>query len=232
MVSTTHFDSLRIGAGKPVGDQTQRGAATTGVYVTALTPDANSTTALATGQTVSGANMTLTAGTGITTTTIDGTTHYVLDVPRNVSLTGQDATTSAVAFTVTGRDKYKVPMTETLTGPAATGTVTTSKAFAYISAIAAAGNTVSGVAAGTSSTLGLDYRADAFGDVIINVNNVLITSSAGFTAADTTTATASTGDVRGTYAMQTAPDGSVRVVIWHALLDVSTTEQVYGVTQA
>lgn len=229
---STQFNSLRLGAGKPRGNVRNAGVPVTGVYVYAITPEANTTTALAANQIVSGAAATLTAGPTVTTQTYNGTTEYVLDVPRNISILGGDATTTSTNFTVVGRDVYGIAMTETFAGPTGTGTTTGAKAFKYVQSVTAAGNTTSGVAVGTSSTLGLPYRVDDFGQLVINVNSVLITSSAGWTAADTSTATATTGDTRGTYAAQTAPDGSVKFYFWIASTDASTDDLIYGVDQA
>lgn len=228
----TQFDSLRLGAGKPRGNQASPGAAATGVYVYSIVPEANTTTALAANQVASGAALTLTAGPTVTTQTYNGTTEYVLDVPRNVSIVGGAGSTTSTNFTVVGRDVYGVAMSETFAGPTGTGTTQGAKAFKYVQSITAVGNTTSGVSAGTSSTLGLPYRIDDFGQLVINVNDVLITSSAGFTAADATTATATTGDTRGTYAAQTAPDGLVKFYFWLGLTDPSTSDKVYGVLQA
>jgi hypothetical protein len=55
----------------------------------------------------------------------------------------------------------------------------------------------------------------AFSQVSITWNNTDITANTGFVAADVTTpATTSTGSVRGTYAVQSASDGTKRLQVY------------------
>src|SRR5262245_24445335 len=75
----------------------------------------------------SGASFTLTAGTGVTTIVdASGTTRYVLDVPRCVTITAAGANTAS--YKVTGYDVYGQLMTFDLAAPS-TSTVATTKAF-------------------------------------------------------------------------------------------------------
>lgn len=134
-------------------------------------------------------------------------------IARNVRITsgGND---SAKTFTVTGYDLYGYPMSEAITG-ANTGVASGAKAFKYISSITCSSATASNVSAGTGDVIGLPIRSDYVGNVIINYNNTLITASTGYTAAVTTSpATTTTGDVRGTYALQTASNNSRRLVVY------------------
>src|SRR5688572_14688384 len=156
----TAFENIRVGkAGTPY-DTTQRqsldgvtsyppveGVPTSPIYVYDVVPLTIQTNNIALSQVLSGApaTATLTAGTGVTTTTIKNTSVLVLDVPRAVSITGANAATAAIPFTVTGFDVYQQPMTQTFTGPAATAATTSTKAFKYIASITSSGNTVSGV---------------------------------------------------------------------------------------
>lgn len=153
---------------------------------------------------------------------------------RNVRITsaGND---SAATFAVVGYDVYGFPMTETITGANA-GVASGAKAFKYIASITPAG-TLSGsaVTVGTGDVLGLPLRADYFGDVQIVYNNAVVTASTGFTAAVTTSpATSTTGDVRGTYALQTASNGTRRIQLFQtiALANISSDTGMFGVTQA
>lgn len=116
---------------------------------------------------------------------------------------------SAATFKIVGFDIYGQPMTCTVTGANA-GVATSLKAFKYIQSITPAG-TLSGsnVSVGTSDVYGFPLRADSFFQAGIVWNGSWITANAGFTAAVTTSpATALTGDVRGTYATQSASDGT------------------------
>ena len=145
---------------------------------------------------------------------------------------------SGATFVIKGYDIYYYPMQETITGANA-GTATGLKAFKYIASITPAG-TLSGsaVTVGTTDVIGLPLRADYVSETAINMASTWITASTGFTAAVTTSpATATTGDVRGTYTLQTASDGSRRLAIFQTPLVTNigstygTTTGLFGVTQ-
>lgn len=133
-------------------------------------------------------------------------------IARNVRLTsaGNDSTAT---FTVRGYDVYGYPMTETITGANA-GVASGKKAFKYIASVTPSG-TLSGstVSVGTGDVIGLPLRADQFAYAEICFNNTWVTVNTGFLPADTAVATAVTGDVRGTYALQSASDGTKRLQI-------------------
>lgn len=158
-------------------------------------------------------------------------------ITRNVrvSMNGADQTGT---FVIRGYDLYGYPLSETITGSA--GTATTAvvvggvKAFKYIASVTPAGTVNStGLTVGTGDTIGLPLRADVFGELTPWLGNTAIVASTGFTAAVTTTATASSGDVRGTYALQTASNGVLRLVIRQAPQPQNTTSTVgmLGVAQ-
>ena len=69
---------------------------------------------------------------------------------------------------------------------------------------------------GTLDVIGLPIRSDVFQlglssvDVSLMMNNAAITSSTGYVAAVKTTATATTGDVRGTYVLGTTSNGTLQ----------------------
>jgi hypothetical protein len=143
---------------------------------------------------------------------------------------------SAATFTVRGFDVYNFPMTETITGANA-GTATGNKAFKYILSITPAG-TLSGsnVSAGQSDTIGFMLRADRFQYLrIFWPDTTGITSSTGFTAAVTTNpATATTGDVRGTYALQGSASNNSRrlqIFVTPSLANIGSVSGLVGVTQ-
>ena len=88
---------------------------------------------------------------------------------------------------------------------------------------------------GTTDIYGLPLRSDNFGDLAINYNATGITASTGYVAAVTTSpATTTTGDVRGTYALQSAADASKRLVVRQFVTpaNMGSVSGLFGVTQA
>jgi hypothetical protein len=143
---------------------------------------------------------------------------------------------SGATFTVRGYDVYGYPMTETITG-ANVGTATGAKAFKYIASITPAG-TLSGsnASAGQSDKIGFMLRSDLFQYIQIYwPDTTLISASTGYTAAVTTSpATATTGDVRGTYSLQGSASNNTRRLVITAtipLANIGTTTGLVGVTQ-
>lgn len=168
-------------------------------------------------------------GTGGSVYIWDPTT-LVARAVRVVSV-GNDSTAT---FVVRGFDIYWFPMVETITGANA-GTATGKKAFKYIQSITPAG-TLSGsaVTVGTTDIIGLPIRSDYFGEFEVNVNATWITASTGYTAPDATSpATATTGDVRGTYALQTPSNGTIRTMMFSSpsVNNVSSATGLFGVAQ-
>lgn len=158
-------------------------------------------------------------------------------IARNVRITSNGADQTGT-FTVVGFDLYGNPMAEVIAGTA--GTVTTTsiasgvKAFKYIQSITPAGTVNStGLTVGTGDVIGLPLRADYVGYVDINFNSTAVTVGTGFTAAVTSTATSTSGDVRGTYALQLASDGTRRLTVFisPAVANAGSTTGLLGVTQ-
>lgn len=178
---------------------------------------------------------TLTAGTGVTSTTLNGVS--VLDITggnfsRTLRIIGTAGGVTAVAFTINGYDEYNQPVTETITGPAATATVTTLKSMRYVRSISTAATTTAAVTIGTSDVFGFPAAVVNFDQCLIHYNNAVITANTGFTGAVTTNpATASTGNVRGTYAVQSASDGTKRLRLTVFLDSPDNMNTAYGVQQ-
>lgn len=155
---------------------------------------------------------------------------------RNVRITsgGND---TGITFTVNGFDYYGYPMTENITGASA-GVASGKKAFKWVTSVTHTGSVATTVTIGTGDVYGFPLRADSFGYVYIVWNNTSITANTGFLAADTTNpATSTTGDARGTYAVQSASDGTKRLEIGITLniaaLNVTPiTNGVFGVPPA
>ncbi len=158
-------------------------------------------------------------------------------ISRNVFITSNGNDTSGV-YTVKGYDIYGFPMTEAITGgngsAGTTAAANGAKAFKYIASITPSGTVNStGVTAGVGDVIGLPLRADRWTELDATLGNTSVAVGTGFTAAVTTTATATSGDVRGTYSLQTASNGVSRLVIKQRPLpaNVSSTAGLTGVSQ-
>jgi hypothetical protein len=123
-----------------------------------------------------------------------------LDVPRNVVA----AWTNTAVLTVTGTDEYGVTIREA----SASGTsLTGKKAFKTVTGISVSAD-VTGLTVGTAKVLGLPVFLPAAGLVLAELQNGAVPTAGTTVAGDLTKATALTGDVRGTYAPNTNPNGS------------------------
>ena len=206
------------------------------IYVWDVIPQVASTNNIAVSQTASGAGaVTLTAGTSTKSIVRpDGVTVIQLDVPRALKV---NCSTTARAFTVSGYDYYGQPMSEVITVSVAGTAVTGKKAFFQVVSATIAGSATA-VLIGTSDVLGLPVRVFNVAYIASVKSNSTLAQDAGtFVAADTTTATTTTGDVRGTYTPATASDGIVRTVMGILLPGIAvgpnaTRVGALGVTQA
>jgi hypothetical protein len=130
-------------------------------------------------------------------------------------------------------------MTETITSSAvASTTVNGKKAFSVITGVTVSGGTVVAITVGTSDVIGIPVRVSNAGYVgSVKWDNTLAADTGTFVAADSTTATAATGDVRGTYDPSSACDGTKRLVMGVLLSAIAvgpnaTRAGALGVTQA
>ena len=193
-----------------------------------ITGYSNPTTYILTSVTSTSATLTTTAGAAVVTTagTPTGLT-YTLGV-------------APVTATISGYDYYGQAMTNTITSSSAISTTVSGlKAFYQISSISVSGATGTAITVGTTDKLGLPLRVYDAGYIVrTGWNNTLANDAGTFTAADmTTTATSSTGDVRGTYIPSSATNGIKRLVVVIALPGVAagpnaTRTGALGVTQA
>lgn len=151
-----------------------------------------------------------------------------IPTPRNIVA----AWTTTAVMTITGTDYYGAAQTE----QSASGTSHTGKkAFASITSVTFS-VAVTLATVGTGVKLGLPYRVDTNGilDALTdNLPDVTYT----FVPADTTSpATATTGDVRGTIAASTAPNGTHAYALNIRIADrtggVGKQIGAYGVTPA
>lgn len=135
-------------------------------------------------------------------------------IARAVSITG-NAGSTAQNFTVRGYDIYSQPMTEVIAFAGGAATTNGKKAFKYITSVTPAvtdgGHLLS---VGTTDILGLNVRGDYWEYLNLFVAGAFITTSTGWVVADGATPTGTTGDVRGTYALQTASNWDGTVANW------------------
>lgn len=189
-----------------------------------------------TGQTVTG--LLVSDGAPGVVTFGSGANHKLYDptkaIARNLRYTsvGND---SGATVTAVGYDIYGFRMTETVT-LANAGLVSGKKAFKFIQSITATG-TLSGsnLSVGTGDVFGFPARVDNFFYTRTTWNNAGITATTGFVVADTTSpATAATGDVRGTYGVQSASDGTKKLQVFLDIpvANIGSVSGIFGQTQA
>lgn len=155
---------------------------------------------------------------------------------RAVSVTGVAGGTGG-DFLVSGYDAYGEAMSETITATAGATSVNGKKAFKFVSSIVPQFTDAHNYSFGTTDIFGFPLLAASFYDQTINWNNALIVASTGFVAAVTAAPTATTGDVRGTYAVQSASDGTKRLVVTQrpslsTMQSLGATVGLFGQVQA
>ena len=139
---------------------------------------------------------------------------------------------SGLTITIRGYDVYGYPLTVTRAGPN-NNTVNTLKAFKYIASVTPSASNAGTMSVGTADIYGIPLRTDAFGYLTIFWNDTLITANTGFVAAVTTDpSTALIGDVRGTYATQTASDGTKKLqMFWRPKAANLSQTGIWGIAQ-
>jgi len=207
------------------------------VYIWDCIPQALQTANIAASQTASAAGaVVLTAGTSAKTViNASGVSVIQLNTPRALQI---NTSTTARSITISGYDYFGQAMTETIT-VATAGTAKSGKKAFYQVASATINGSATAVTIGTTDILGLPVRAIDAGYVVkVGWNNTLAQDAGTFVAADMTTpATATTGDVRGTYTPSSASDGTKRLVMTIAIPAIgcgpnATRVGALGVTQA
>jgi hypothetical protein len=137
----------------------------------------------------------------------------VLDVPRAVVA----AWTGTAVVTVHGFDQYGNAMRES----SASGTsLTGKKAFKRVTDVTTSAN-ITALTVGTGKVLGLPVFLPGAAHVIRELQNGAAPTAGATVAGDLTAPTATTGDVRGTYAPNTNPNGSNSIQLVLALDDVA-----------
>jgi hypothetical protein len=150
---------------------------------------------------------------------LNGATAGVLDVPRAVVA----AWTGTAVMTVVGLDVYGKVMTES----SASGTsLTGKKAFKSITSVNVSAN-VTAATVGTGDVLGIPVFLPQTGMVLREMQDGVTATAGTLVKGDTATATATTGDVRGTYDPNAAADGSKQFSLIGAIPDPT----YQGITQ-
>jgi len=209
------------------------------IYVWDVIPQALVANNIATAQTTS-STIALTAGTSVKSiVNTYGQTVLQLDCPRAVSIVSGTGTLTNRNVTITGYDYYGQPMSEVIaTGTVQSTTVKGKKAFYTILSATISGALGATIAVGTTDILGLPVRVFNVAYIAsVKTNSTLAQDTGTFVAADTATATTTTGDVRGTYVPGTASDGINRTVMGILLPGIAvgpnaTRTGALGVTQA
>jgi hypothetical protein len=222
----THFsDGVRVGRNfANNGTASQPGVFMSPINVYDIVPIALSATAVAAAQAVAAAgNLTINGGQasgGVAT----------FAVARAVSIVSSNAGDTTQIATVTGTDTYGIPLSEAITFNG-TSTVSGKKAFQTVTRVAISAALTGNASVGTTDVFGLPIRANTRNYVLTAWNAAFVTTGT-ITVADSATATTTTGDVRGTYLVPNAADGTKRLTLWVFVPDDDTQTGLYGVTQA
>jgi len=202
------------------------------VYIFDIVPATKSATAVCAAQAIAGAaNATIngaSASGGVAT----------LDVARAVNVDSSGAGDTTQTVTVTGTDYWGQAQTETIALNGTTA-VAGKKAFKTITNVAVSAALAGNLTVGSEDIFGLPYRVTDAGYLLrTGWANAVADNAGTFVAADTATATATTGDVRGTFAPTgSAADGARRLVIAIGLTAIqagpnATQTGAIGVTPA
>lgn len=225
----SNSDNIRTGEAASA-DRTKYGAPLIGeeaqpfVLLSLGAPAVEDPDGLVTGYTGAGGNIPL---TGVLAANVDSAGNVVLDVPRALVYDSGGADTAVI--TVTGYDQYGARMVEskTLNGTTA---VAGTKAFKKITSISAGAAVANGAFIGTSKALGLPY-APAPGGMLGGIADENTADAGTFAAPVRTTATATTGDVRGTYTPAGTLNGTLQIRVRVALKNGPNDSDLFGVAQ-
>lgn len=140
-----------------------------------------------------------------------------LDVPRNLIFTSAgDAT--GVTFVVSSKDVYGNVVSETVTGANA-GVAAGKKAHFSNIVITNSGALASTVSIGVGNVLGLPAFLPSAGHILKELQDDAIPTAGTTVGGDQAFPSATTGDVRGTYVPNSAPDGTKAYGLLCALPD-------------
>lgn len=127
------------------------------------------------------------------------------DVPRNIIVDSGGADTAVLTFV--GTDEYGAAMSEAITLNGTTAVVGL-KAFKTITSCTSSASIANGAFAGSGVLLGLPVFLEGTGHIVKEIMDGAAATAGTTVAGVTTEATTTTGDVRGTYSPNSAPNGS------------------------
>lgn len=158
--------------------------------------------------------------------TINGAAVGVFDCPRTMQFVSANAGDTTQTVAIQGYDIYDQKVAETITLNGTT-IVTSKKALKAVTQMAISAATAGNVTVGTSTTLGLPLALIKAVQLIKEGQDGAVATAGTLVAADQSTPTATTGDVRGTYVPNAAPDGSKGYFLIVSIADPSD----FGVPQ-
>jgi hypothetical protein len=202
------------------------------VYIFDALPAAIAATGVCAAQAVAG------AGAASVNGTLASAGVATFDYARAVSAVSSNAADTTQTITVTGTAYWGQAQTETI---ALNGTTTVygKKAFKTITSVVVSGALAGNLSVGNSDVYGLPYAVTDAGYLLrTGWANAVADNAGTFVAADyTSPATATTGDVRGTFKPSSASNGTNRLVIAIGLTAIqagpnATQAGAIGVTPA
>lgn len=140
-----------------------------------------------------------------------------LDVPRNLIFTSAGNDTG-ITFTTVGKDVYGMAMTEVVTGANA-GVAAGKKAFSTITSITASGASAGNVSIGVGNVLGIPVFIPNAVHFVKEILDGAVATAGTTVAGDQAFPSTTTGDVRGTYVPNSAPDATKAYALICALPD-------------
>lgn len=140
------------------------------------------------------------------------------DVPRNIVVDSGGADTAVLTFT--GADEYGNTVVESITLNGTTA-VAGKKAFKTVTAVSSSATISNGAFAGPGDVLGLPVFLDEVGYVLKELEDGAAATAGTVVAGVSSAATATTGDVRGTYDPNSAANGSKHFQLIAAIPDLT-----------
>jgi hypothetical protein len=143
---------------------------------------------------------------------------------RALTVDGGDATGTGLV-TITGTNYLGDVLVEGITKNGST-VVAGKKAFATVTSVVVTGDSGAGFIVGDAVLLGLPIFIEDVDEWVTELQNGTTATAGAWVAGDSAAPIATTGDVRGTYSPNTAPNGGHHFVLYMALSDPAYTGQV------
>lgn len=144
----------------------------------------------------------------------------IFDSPRGMQLVSSNAGDTTQVATITGVDEYGSTVVETITLNGTT-IVSTKKAMVAVTRIAMSAVMTGNITVGTSTVLGLPIAVYSAFQIVKEGLDGAVATAGTFAAAVRTKPTAATGDVRGTYIPNSAPNSDRGFVLIVSVPDPS-----------